>query len=250
MQDTSSQLIYTAPYLNFIYVIVISKSTKKISASTAKCLTNISSYVKNSLDYDVNNSTYALSAYQGKVLNDRLTAVENEGAGVTKLMNQNGTNESTGTIFVGAGLNIANNILTATGGSGGGSTLYQHHITLNVPAVYTSTDFSDPSGEATIEFSFYSPHAPFNDYEELFNWMNSAMNRYIDGCNGVAYDSSFSVDGAFSRIKTGTTMSSSSTVGYYELSKWEPSVGWTPVYYIKEKGMMDSHSLTDSAGEM
>ena len=170
---------------------------------------------------------------------------------VTKMMNQNGTNESNGTIFVGSGLTIENNILKSTGGGGGGSsTLYQHHIKLNVPAVYTSTDFSDPSGEATIEFSFYSPHAPFNDYEELFNWMNGAMNRWIDSCNGVAYDSSFSVDGVFSRIKTGSTMSSSSSVSYYELSKWEPSVGWTPVYYIKEKGMMDSHSLTDSAGEM
>ena len=251
-QNTTTELIYAVNYLSTGYRVVISKATKEITTSSVPSLTNIASYVKNNLNYNVNNSMYALSAYQGKLLNDRLTTVENKSNGVTKLMNQNSPhNEATGTIFVGAGLTIENNILKSTGGgSGGGSTLYQHHITLNVPAVYTSTNFDDPSGEATIEFSFYSPHAPFNDYEELFNWMNSAMNRYIDGCNGVAYDSSFSVDGAFSRIKTGTTMSSSSTVGYYELSKWEPSVGWTPVYYIKEKGMMDSHSLTDSAGEM
>lgn len=249
-QETTTQLIYAVNYLYTGYRVVINKATKEVTSGSVASLTSISSYVKNNLNYNVNNSMYALSAYQGKVLNDRLTEVENKGPGVTKMMNQDGTNEATGTIFVGSGLNLANNILTATGGGGGSSTLYQHHITLTVPAVYTSTDFSDPSGEATIEFSFYSPHAPFTDYEELFNWMNSAMNRWIDSCNGVAYDSNFSVDGAFSRIKTGSTLSSDGSVSYYELSKWEPSQGWTPVYYIKEKGMMDSHSLTDSAGEM
>lgn len=249
-QNTTTQLIYAVNYLYTGYRVVINKATKEVTAGSVASLTSISSYVKNNLNYNVDNSMYALSAYQGKVLNDRLTTVENRGTGVTKMVNQDGTNESTGTIFVGSGLNLANNILTATGGSGGSSTLYQHHITLTVPAVYTSTNFDDPSGEATIEFSFYSPHAPFTDYEELFNWMNSAMNRWIDSCNGVAYDSNFSVNGEFSRIKTGSTLSSSSSVGYYELSKWEPSAGWTPVYYIKEKGMMDSHSLTDSAGEM
>ena len=249
-QNTTSELIYAVNYLSTGYRVTINKSTKAISTGYITSLTSIASFVKNNLDYNVDNSIYALSAYQGKVLNDRLTTVENKGGGVTKLMNQDGTNESTGTIFVGAGLTIANNILKATGGSGGSSTLYQHHIKLNVPNVYTSTNFDDPSGEATIEFSFYSPHAPFNDYEELWNWMNSAMNRWIDSCNGVAYNSNFSVDAEFSRIKTGLTLSNSSSVYYYELSKWEPSVGWTPVYYIKEKGMMDGHSLTDSAGEM
>ena len=249
-QNTTTELIYAVNYLATGYRVIIDKSTKAIYTGYINSLTSISSFVKNNLDYNVDNSIYALSAYQGKVLNDRLTTVENKGPGVTKLMKQDGTNEATGTIFVGSGLNLANNILTATGGSGGSSTLYQHHIKLNVPDVYTSTDFSDPSGETTIEFSFYSPHAPFNDYEELWNWMNSAMNRWIDGCNGVAYNSNFSIDAEFSRIKIGSTLSNSSSVSYYELSKWEPSVGWTPVYYIKEKGLMDSHSLTDSAAEM
>ncbi len=221
--------------------------------------------VGSTYSYNDNNITYpsGCSYFQGQMIIDPNGAIYKvtgttmcdcvyvPAKGVTKLLNQDGTNESTGAIFVGSGLTIENNILKSTGGgSGGSSTLYQHHIKLNVPAVYTSTNFDDPSGEATIEFSFYSPHAPFNDYEELWTWMMGAMNRWIDSCNGVAYSSSFSVDGEFSRIKTGSTLSSGSSVSYYELSKWEPSQGWKPIYYIKEKGVMDSHSLTDSAGEM
>lgn len=213
-QENSAQFLYVSVYLNVTYKFSIIKSTKKVSSSKTTCLTSISDYVKNSLDYNVSNTNYALSAYQGKVLNDRLTTLEN------------------------------------AGGGGGSSTIYQHHITLTVPAIYTSTNFDDPTGEATVEFSFYSPHAAFTSYEELWNWMLGAGNRWIDNCNGVAYNSNFSVDAEFSRIKTGSILSSSSSVSYYELSKWEPSVGWTPVYYIKEKGMMDSHSLTDLAGEM
>lgn len=171
VQETSTQLIYTAPYLNLIYVIVISKSTKKISASTAKCLTNISSYVKNSLDYDVNNSTYALSAYQGKVLNDRLTTVENKGAGVTKMMNQDGTNESTGTIFVGAGLTIANNILKATGGGGG--TLYQHTLTYNSDKFNSLEDFSGTDQTGSFSISFYSTHGHFESTSDFWTWLSS-----------------------------------------------------------------------------
>lgn len=41
-------------------------------------LTGISSYVKNSLDYNTSNTSYALSAYQGYLLNQRLQAVENK----------------------------------------------------------------------------------------------------------------------------------------------------------------------------
>ena len=41
-------------------------------------LTSISNYVKNSLDYTTSNTSYALSAYQGYLLDQRLQAVENK----------------------------------------------------------------------------------------------------------------------------------------------------------------------------
>lgn len=41
-------------------------------------LTNISKYVKNSLDYTTSNTSYALSAYQGYLLDQRLQVVENK----------------------------------------------------------------------------------------------------------------------------------------------------------------------------
>lgn len=135
-QETTTQLIYAVNYLYTGYRVAIDKATKAITVGSVASLTSISSYVKNNLNYNVDNSIYALSAYQGKLLNDRLTTVENRGSGVTKMEMQNGTNEATGTIFVGSGLNLANNILTATGGSGGGSPVYSHFVKLSVSNLY------------------------------------------------------------------------------------------------------------------
>lgn len=80
-QEDGAQLVYVSVHLNVSYKVTITKSTKAIAFSTTHCLTSISSYVKNSLDYNVSSTTFALSAYQGKVLNDRLTILENAGGG-------------------------------------------------------------------------------------------------------------------------------------------------------------------------
>lgn len=80
-QETSSNFVYTANLLNNGERITVTKNTKAITKGSLSSLASISSYVKNNLDYNINNSTYALSAYQGKVLNDRLTAVENASGG-------------------------------------------------------------------------------------------------------------------------------------------------------------------------
>ena len=80
-QEDTEQLLYTANYFNNGDRITITKSSKNISIGSLNSLTNISPYVKNSLDYSTSNNTYALSAYQGKVLNDRLTALESGGGG-------------------------------------------------------------------------------------------------------------------------------------------------------------------------
>lgn len=75
-QETTAELVYTANYFNNGNRITITKTTKGITRGSLSSLTSISRYVKNSLDYAQSNTTYALSAYQGKVLNDRLTALE------------------------------------------------------------------------------------------------------------------------------------------------------------------------------
>lgn len=84
-QETTSELVYTANLFNRGNRITIIKNTKAITRGSLDSLTTISSYVKNSLDYAQSNTTYALSAYQGKVLNDRLTAVENDVATAVEL---------------------------------------------------------------------------------------------------------------------------------------------------------------------
>lgn len=80
-QETSTELVYTANYFNNGHRVTITKATKGVTRGSLSSLTSISSYVKNSLDYNQSNTTYALSAYQGKVLNDRLIALENSGGG-------------------------------------------------------------------------------------------------------------------------------------------------------------------------
>lgn len=80
-QETTTELVYTANYFNNGYRVTITKTTKAMTKGSLNSLTSISNYVKNSLDYNVSNTTFALSAYQGKVLNDRLTTLENAGSG-------------------------------------------------------------------------------------------------------------------------------------------------------------------------
>ena len=111
-QDTTSELVYTTNYLNNGYRININKTTKNITKDHLGSLTTISSFVKNNLTHSQNNSVYALSAYQGKVLNDRLTALENAsgGGGVTSV-----TTSGTGNAVTSA--SISGNELTLTKGS-------------------------------------------------------------------------------------------------------------------------------------
>ena len=79
-KETPSELVYTTNNLNNGYKVTINKTTKAVSATSLSSLTNISNFVKNDLNYNQSNNRFALSAYQGKVLNDRLTALENGGA--------------------------------------------------------------------------------------------------------------------------------------------------------------------------
>ena len=83
-QETSTQLVYTANYFNNGYQITINKSTKAVSTGSLSSLIAISAFVKNDLNYNQSNNRFALSAYQGKVLNDRLTALENAVANLSK----------------------------------------------------------------------------------------------------------------------------------------------------------------------
>lgn len=78
-KETSAELTYTTNYFNQGYQITINKSTKAVSTGSLSSLIAISAFVKNDLNYNQSNNRFALSAYQGKVLNDRLTAVENKG---------------------------------------------------------------------------------------------------------------------------------------------------------------------------
>lgn len=76
-QESTTELLYTANYFNSGHRITITKATKGITKGSLSSLT--SGYVINSLDYEHSDNLHVLSAYQGKVLNDRLTAVENAG---------------------------------------------------------------------------------------------------------------------------------------------------------------------------
>ena len=78
-KETSAELTYTANYYNIGDQITINKSTRAVSTGSLSSLIAISAFVKNDLNYNQSNTRFALSAYQGKVLNDRLTAVENGG---------------------------------------------------------------------------------------------------------------------------------------------------------------------------
>ena len=133
-QENSARLVYAANYFNNGYQITITKSTKAVSTGSLSSLTSISSYVKNSLDYNVSNTTYALSAYQGKVLNDRLTAVEN------------------------------------AGGSGS-ATLYQHTLTYSSDKFSDTDQFSGTEVQGQFSISFYSTHGHFETASEFWAWL-------------------------------------------------------------------------------
>ena len=240
-QNTTTQLIYAVNYLYTGYRVAIDKATKEITIGSVASLTNIASYVKNNLNYNVDNSMYALSAYQGKVLNDRLTEVENKGAGVTKMMNQDGTNESTGTIFVGAGLTIANNILKATGGGGGSAAVYSHFVTLNVSNLYTDQSWGSPSGPRNVTFSFYASTGHFETYDELIGYLVNNQ-PYLNNCDGHAYESS-SEGEAFTRLEV---VNESGSQPYLKLSRFYYGA-YEPVYYIKPNDGTETYTIMDSA---
>ena len=130
-QDTSAELIYTANYFNNGDKITIKKSTKAVSKGSLSSLIAISAFVKNDLNYNQNNNRFALSAYQGKVLNDRLTAVEN----------------------------------------GGGGTLYQHTITYSSDKFNSMDDFSGEDVTGKFSISFYSTHGHFEDAAAFWAWL-------------------------------------------------------------------------------
>ena len=239
-QNTTTELIYAVNYLTTGYRIIINKSTKEIATGYITSLTSISNFVKNNLDYNVNNSIYALSAYQGKLLNDRLTTVENRGPGVTKMVNQDGSYESTGTIFVGAGLTIANNILKATGG-GGGSPVYSHFVTLNVSNLYTDQSWGSPSGPRNVTFSFYASTGHFETYDEFMNYLVNNQ-PYLNNCDGHAYESS-SEGEAFTRLEVVTE---SGSQPYLKLSRFYYGA-YESVYYIKPNDSTETYTIMDSA---
>ena len=133
-QESTTHFIYVINYLNDGYRVSISKDTKSVFSESFSSLTTISSFVKNTLDWDKNNSVYALSAYQGKVLNDRLTAVEN-------------------------------------GGGSGGATLYQHTLTYSSDKFNGRDDFGGADEAGQFSISFYSTHGHFEDASAFWTWL-------------------------------------------------------------------------------
>lgn len=242
-QNTTTELIYAVNYLSTGYRVIINKSTKAITTGYINSLTSISSYVKNNLDYNVDNSIYALSAYQGKLLNDRLTTVENKGNGVTKLMRQDGTYEATGTIFVGSGLNLANNILTATGGSGG--TLYQHTLTYNSDK-FSDTDQFSNEVQGSFSISFYSTHGHFENASDFWVWLIDKGS--INVCDGQLWGS-MGGGTAFTRI---TVLGDTDAEKYIQFEAFAGNGEWNPIqYWLKNAaatGLTDT--ITDSFRDM
>lgn len=233
-QNTTTQLIYAVNYLYTGYRVAIDKATKEITTGSVASLTSISSYVKNNLNYNVDNSIYALSAYQGKLLNDRLTAVENKGTGVTKLINQDGTNEATGTIFVGSGLNLANNILTATGGGG---TLYQHTLTYNSDK-FSDTDQFSNEVQGSFSISFYSTHGHFENASDFWVWLLDKGS--IDVYDGQLWGS-MSGGTSFTRI---TVLGNTDPEKYISFESYGGYGAWSPInYFLKNPA---ATGLTDT----
>ena len=72
-QISGASRIYTSNYLSSNYRITINTSTKAITTGSWSSITNISSYVKDNLTYSTSGTTYALSAYQGYLLNNKIS---------------------------------------------------------------------------------------------------------------------------------------------------------------------------------
>ena len=72
-QISGASRIYTSNYLSSNYRITINTSTKAITNGSLSSLTSISSYVKDNLTYSTSGTTYALSAYQGYLLNNKIS---------------------------------------------------------------------------------------------------------------------------------------------------------------------------------
>lgn len=235
-QNTTTQLIYAVNYLYTGYRVAIDKATKEITIGSVASLTNIASYVKNNLNYNVDNSMYALSAYQGKLLNDRLTTVENKSNGVTKLMTQDGTVEATGTIFVGSGLNLANNILTATGGSGG--TLYQHTLTYSSDKFSDTDQFSGSEMQGQFSISFYSTHGHFENASDFWVWLLDKGS--IDVYDGQLWGS-MGGGTSFTRI---TVLGNTDPEKYISFESYGGYGSWNPIQYFLKNP--DATGLTDT----
>ena len=159
-QETSTQLVYTANYFNNGYQITITKSTKAVSTGSLSSLIAISAFVKNDLNYNQSNTRFALSAYQGKVLNDRLTALE-------------------------------------SGGGGGSATLYQHTITYSSDKFNDRDDFGGADVSGSFSISFYSTHGHFEDASAFWAWLIGRGS--INVCDGQLWGSMGGGD-AFTRI--------------------------------------------------
>ena len=159
-EETSAQLIYAANYFNNGYQITITKSTKAVSTGSLSSLIAISAFVKNDLNYNQSNTRFALSAYQGKVLNDRLTALE-------------------------------------SGGGGGSATLYQHTITYSSDKFNSMEDFSGADVSGSFSISFYSTHGHFEDASAFWAWLIGRGS--INVCDGQLWGSMGGGD-AFTRI--------------------------------------------------
>ena len=130
-QETSTQLVYTANYFNNGDQITIKKDTKAVTTGSLSSLISISAFVKNDLNYNQSNTRFALSAYQGKVLNDRLTALE----------------------------------------SGGSATLYQHTITYSSDKFSDTDQFSGEGITGSFSISFYSTHGHFESPSDFWAWL-------------------------------------------------------------------------------
>ena len=131
-KETSAELVYTANYFNNGYQITINKNTKAVSTGSLSSLIAISAFVKNDLNYNQNNNRFALSAYQGKVLNDRLTALES---------------------------------------GGGGGTLYQHTLTYSSSKFSDTDQFSVEDKAGNFSISFYSTHGHFENAADFWTWL-------------------------------------------------------------------------------
>lgn len=112
--------IYTSNYLNSGSRVTVNTSTKAVTSGSLNTLTSISPYVKNNLDYNVSDTIYALSAYQGNILNGKIGNKQDTLVSGTNIKTINGES------ILGEG-----DLEISGGGSGGSETLYRHTLQLS-----------------------------------------------------------------------------------------------------------------------